>query len=88
MEDIFKRLTEKLLEKNEQLSVNQARTWVEGLWEDFEATNAKAGRTYKGQDVTEKIVLKWIEQYGPHLHKYQPRNEKFAHLNEDDGIQH
>ncbi|MED1562571.1 hypothetical protein AJ85_05975 [Alkalihalobacillus alcalophilus ATCC 27647 = CGMCC 1.3604] len=88
MEEIFQRLTDKLLDVNQELTVNQARTWVEGLWEDFEATSAKAGRTYKGQEMTEQIVLKWISQYGPHLHKYAPKNEKFSHLNKDEGLKH
>ncbi|MED1599960.1 YfhJ family protein [Alkalihalophilus marmarensis] len=84
METIFKRLTEELLAVNNELSAEAARTWVEGLWEDFETTRAKAGREYKGQEVTEQIVLKWIKQYGPHLHKYAPKQEKFAHLNQEN----
>ncbi|GAF66573.1 hypothetical protein BTS2_3474 [Bacillus sp. TS-2] len=84
MENMFEALTEKLMNKNAELSYNQARTWVENLWEDFESTRAKAGRTYKGQELTEQIVLKWIEQYGSFLHRYQPEKEKFSHLNQAD----
>ncbi len=82
MEERFQRLTNLLLERNKQLSAEQARTWVEGMWEDFEATRAKAGRPYRGQELTEQIVINWIRQYGPHLHRYVPEKGKFAHLNE------
>ncbi|WP_084372345.1 YfhJ family protein [Halalkalibacter krulwichiae] len=88
MEDRFKRLTEQLISVNTEISVNQARTWVESLWEDFETTRAKGGWSYKGQDVTEQIVAKWIKQYGPMLHKYTSTKEKFTHLNQDDSLKH
>ncbi|SDH43218.1 WVELL protein [Alteribacillus persepolensis] len=82
MEDIYQRLTKKLLDHNEQLSAGQARTWVEHLWEDFEVTRAKSGREYQGSEVTESIVGKWIEQYGPYLHQYEATNMKFHKLNQ------
>ncbi|MCM3714368.1 YfhJ family protein [Halalkalibacter oceani] len=86
MEDQFRKLTEQLLSVNQELSTGQARTWVESLWEDFEATRAKGGWSYKGPEVTAQIVSKWINQYGPHLHRYQPRDKKFAHLNKEDEL--
>ncbi|WP_209124074.1 YfhJ family protein [Alkalihalobacillus sp. BA299] len=46
MNERFERLAQEL--RNNQLFYGQARKWVESLWEDFEATRAKAGRTYKG----------------------------------------
>ncbi|MDQ0300831.1 hypothetical protein J2S78_003299 [Salibacterium salarium] len=82
MEDVFRKLTDKLVTINEELSIDQARTWVEHFWEDFEATRAKSGREYKGAEVTESIVSKWIEQYGPFLHRYQATNSKFDNLEE------
>ena len=82
MESIFERLAERLEERNQELSKEQARTWVESLWEDFEATYAKAGRKYRGPETTEAVVVKWIEQYGPYLHRYQPGQKKFSHLGE------
>jgi len=88
MNELFERLTKVLLEKNKQLSYGQARTWVESLWEDFEATRAKAGHEYQGEKVTEKTVMKWIENYGPHLHNYASKNEKFKHLADDDHVKH
>ncbi|MEH7083903.1 YfhJ family protein [Neobacillus drentensis] len=66
-----------LLSKNDQLSYNQARTWVELLWEDFETTYAKAGREYKGSDMTERIVKQWIENYGERLHEFVATNPKY-----------
>ncbi|MBP3952365.1 YfhJ family protein [Bacillus suaedae] len=88
MEDRFQRLTEQLIAVNQKITANQARTWVESLWEDFETSRAKGGWTYKGQDVTEQIVMKWIVQYGPHLHMYEPTKDKFSHLNQDDHMKH
>lgn len=49
MDDDYRRLSELLLEKNPQLTEEEARTWVELLWEDFETTYAKAGRKYRGK---------------------------------------
>nr|WP_181350736.1 YfhJ family protein [Thalassobacillus sp. CUG 92003] len=77
MEDIFDRLAKQLHAKNETLSAEEARTWVELLWEDFESTRAKAGRTYEGKDVTENIVMHWIEQYGAHLHHIASNYPKY-----------
>jgi hypothetical protein len=89
MEDTFKRLADLLLEKNDSLSYAQARTWVELLWEDFESTYAKAGRTYRGPEVTEQIVRRWIEQYGPKLHEMKTENPKYKHLiNRNDHLTH
>lgn len=88
MEERFQRLAEQLLLVNPTIASAQARTWVESLWEDFETTRAKSGRSYQGQDVTEQVVTRWIQQYGPYLHKYEPGNKKFAHLNNDDYLKH
>ncbi|GAE31134.1 YfhJ family protein [Halalkalibacter hemicellulosilyticus] len=51
-------------------------------------TRAKGGWSYKGQDMTEKVVTKWIAQYGPHLHHYKPKEKKFNHLNNEDPFPH
>ncbi|WP_078551896.1 YfhJ family protein [Bacillus alkalicellulosilyticus] len=88
MNERFEKLANQLLEKNENLSYGQARAWVESLWEDFEATYAKAGREYKGQEMTEKVVLHYIEQYGDKLHQFEIKNKKFAHLQKDDHLKH
>jgi hypothetical protein len=82
-------LTKLLLEKNHDLSFDQARTWVELLWEDFETTYAKAGWEYKGSEMTERIVKQWIENYGDKLHEFIATNPKYKHfLNQEKGQTH
>ncbi|GIN64202.1 hypothetical protein J27TS8_41950 [Robertmurraya siralis] len=83
MQEYQQKLVELLLEKNTKLSVHQAQTWVELLWDDFETTRAKAGREYKGSEMTEKIVRQWIENYGEKLHEFFATNPKYSHLFED-----
>ncbi|SIS48673.1 YfhJ family protein [Salimicrobium flavidum] len=70
-------LTRELMEKNGDLSEPEARKWIELLWEDFEATRAKAGREYKGTEVTEQIIRQWVTHYGPHLDDFVATNPKF-----------
>jgi hypothetical protein len=89
MNDYFERLTNYLLEKNESLAYAQARTWVELLWEDFETTYARAGYSYKGKELTEKVVRQWIDQYGARLHEFTTNNPKYKHLlNQEDYLKH
>ncbi|WP_046174808.1 YfhJ family protein [Domibacillus indicus] len=83
MEEVFQKLTERLLQKNSRLSVARARTWVELLWEDFETTYAKAGHDYRGKELTEKMVTQLIESYGSNLHEFAARNPKYKHLLDD-----
>ncbi|MGG3467739.1 YfhJ family protein [Neobacillus pocheonensis] len=80
MNDYHERLASLLLGKNDQLSYQQARTWVELLWEDFETTYAKAGREYMGSEMTERIVKQWIEHYGDRLHEFAATNPKYKHF--------
>ncbi len=80
MQERFERLAERLADKNKQLSRDEARTWVELLWEGFDTTRAKAGEKYQGKDVTEQIVLRWIDQYGPRLHEFLANNPKYARM--------
>lgn len=79
MNDYHERLTKGLLEKNDQLSYNQALTWVELLWDDIETTSAKAGREYQGSEMTERIVQQWIDHYGSRLHDFVASNPKYKH---------
>lgn len=89
MDDYFERLAHYLLEKNNYLAYAQARTWVELLWEDFEATYARAGHKYKGKELTERIVREWVDRYGAQLHEFQTNNPKYKHLlNRDDYLKH
>jgi hypothetical protein len=83
MEEMFRKLTERLLQKNSRLSVVRARTWVELLWEDFETTYAKAGHDYRGKELTEKMVTQLIDSYGTKLHEFAARNPKYKHLLDD-----
>ncbi|MFP7171357.1 YfhJ family protein [Terribacillus sp. 7520-G] len=80
MENKFRELAALLQQQNERLTMDEARTWVEILWEDFEATRAKAGRKYQGQDMTEAIVRQWIQHYGPRLDEFLERNPKYHYL--------
>ncbi|KGX87415.1 hypothetical protein N781_14355 [Pontibacillus halophilus JSM 076056 = DSM 19796] len=80
MNDTYKRLTQHLLERNNELTHDQAREWVESLWEDFEATRAKAGRQYQGKEVTERVVRQWIDSLGPRLNEFASNNPKYKHL--------
>ncbi|MDF2037987.1 YfhJ family protein [Cytobacillus oceanisediminis] len=84
MKEYQQKLYELLLEKNKMLSVSQAQTWIELLWEDFESTYAKAGREYKGAEMTERIVRQWVENHGSRLHEFVANNPKYKHLLEQD----
>ena len=77
MNDYHERLTARLLEQNDQLSYADARTWVELLWEDFESTYAKSGQSYKGKETTERVLIQWIDQYGPKLHEILQEKPKY-----------
>lgn len=81
---IINQLTELLLQKNNKLSTEKARTWVELLWSDFEATYAKAGHVYRGAEYTEKIVRQWIESYGDKIHQFASNNPKYAKFLKDE----
>lgn len=87
MESNFNRLTELLLEKNPNMSSERARTWVELLWSDYEATSAKAGYSFRGADYTENLVKQLINSYGDKLHLFAAKNPKYAHLlNTDEDL--
>jgi hypothetical protein len=79
MNDAIERLTQQLLEENEQLAAAQARTWIELLWEDFESTYAKIGK-YRGAEMTEQIVGQYIRNHGKYLHEIVATNPKYKHL--------
>ncbi|SEB16663.1 WVELL protein [Thalassobacillus cyri] len=80
MEKVFQRLAVELYDKNPSLSIDEARTWVELLWEDFEVTRAKAGHEYQGKQVTEQIVTQWINHYGSKLHEFAANNPKYKEM--------
>lgn len=88
MNDYQERLTKSLLEKNDQISYAQAQTWVELLWEDFEATYAKAGHKYAGEEMTLRVVQSWIDNYGERLHEFVAKNPKYKDLFEKQNRLH
>ncbi|MDQ6596216.1 hypothetical protein E2K98_20140 [Bacillus salipaludis] len=77
MNEYHERLIDYLLAKNNQLTYDEAQTWIELLWDDFETTSAKAGRDYLGSEMTERIVKQWIENYGNRLHDFIATNPKY-----------
>ncbi|TCI67166.1 hypothetical protein EVJ22_14555 [Exiguobacterium sp. SH0S7] len=78
--DQYKRLAEILRDKNDLLNEDEALTWVEVLWEDFETTLARAGEAYPGEAKSFQYVVQQIDAYGAQLHLFQTKNEKFKHL--------
>ncbi|RFU62993.1 YfhJ family protein [Peribacillus glennii] len=80
MNEHQEKLTDLLLEKNREISFEQARTWIELLWEDFEATYAKAGHEYAGPEMTARIVTQWVENHGDRLHDFFANNPKYRQL--------
>ncbi|RFU68157.1 hypothetical protein D0469_12885 [Peribacillus saganii] len=83
MEEYRESLKEMLLKKNKNISNSLAQTWVDLLWEDFEATYAKAGHDYAGSEMTLRVVKQWIENYGDKLHEFIATNPKYKHLLEE-----
>jgi len=80
MKEIIEELIAELRDKNENLSEEKARVWIELLVSDFEASYAKAGYDYQGTEVVEKVVRQWIQSYGDKIHEFAGRNPKYAHL--------
>lgn len=83
MNETIDQLVMELLEKNANLSEEKARTWIELLVSDFEASYAKAGYDYQGTAVVEKVIRQWISSYGDKIHEFAGTNPKYAHLLED-----
>lgn len=80
MNEMFHQLAEALLKKNRELSYEEARTWVEILWEDLETTRAKAGHPYMEKSATMTIVMQWINYYGPLFHEVVKSHPKFQRM--------
>lgn len=83
MNETIDQLVMELLDKNANLSEEKARTWIELLVSDFEASYAKAGYDYQGTAVVEKVIRQWISSYGDKIHEFAGTNPKYAHLLED-----
>lgn len=76
----LEQLARELQAVNPVLTPIEALTWVEVLWEDFEATLARAGEKYQGEAVAVRFVEQQIKQHGAMLHRFNTSNEKFKHL--------
>lgn len=76
MNDYYDRLTQLLLDKNDFLTSAQARIWVELLWDDFENTSSQNG-SFQSSELTQRVLKRWIEQYGEHLHEFVTENPKY-----------
>ncbi|WP_159173889.1 YfhJ family protein [Exiguobacterium oxidotolerans] len=76
----LEKLAGELQAVNPVLTPIEALTWVEVLWEDFEATLARAGEKYQGEAVAVRFVEQQIKQHGAMLHRFNTSNEKFKHL--------
>lgn len=83
MKEVIEQLIYELREKNENLTEEQARTWIELLVSDFESSYAKAGYDYQGTAVVEKVIRQWIQSYGDRIHEFAGNNPKYAHLLRD-----
>ncbi|WP_409291577.1 YfhJ family protein [Peribacillus sp. SCS-37] len=88
MNSYVEELTGILLEKNPGLEPARARTWIELIWEDFEATYAKAGHEYRGAEMTYKFVRQFVESYGGSLHEFMAKNPKYKHILDSEGPVH
>ncbi len=84
---IIEELTQELVNKNPNLTVGKAKTWIELLWSDFETTYAKAGYPYRGFEYTQRIIRQWIESYGDKIHEFAGRNPKYAKFLEESDDQ-
>jgi hypothetical protein len=80
MKETIEELIAELRDKNQNLSEEKARVWIELLVSDFEASYAKAGYDYQGTAVVEKVIRQWIQSYGDKIHEFAGRNPKYAHL--------
>ncbi|RNF38168.1 YfhJ family protein [Planococcus salinus] len=83
MNEVIEQLVTELQDKNPNLTEEKARTWIELLVSDFEASYAKAGYDYQGTAVVEKVIRQWIESYGDNIHEFAGSNPKYAHLLND-----
>lgn len=84
MNETIDQLVQELRDKNPNLSEEKARTWIELLVSDFEASYAKAGYDYQGTAVVEKVIRQWISSYGDKIHEFAGTNPKYAHLINDE----
>ncbi|KIL50804.1 hypothetical protein KP77_14240 [Jeotgalibacillus alimentarius] len=86
MNEIRQELIDKLRMKDPSLSETKAGMLIDLLREDFEATYAKAGYEYQGEEMSKRIVEQWIENYGDRISDVASMNEKYAAILKSDDI--
>ncbi|TFD99636.1 YfhJ family protein [Jeotgalibacillus salarius] len=86
MSPIRQELIDKLRLKDSTLSEEKAGMLIDLLREDFEATYAKAGYEYQGEEMSKRIVEQWIEHYGDRINEVASMNEKYAAILKNDDI--
>ncbi|MFB1083319.1 YfhJ family protein [Jeotgalibacillus sp. JSM ZJ347] len=79
-------LIDKLRLKDPTLSEEKAGMLIDLLREDFEATYAKAGYEYQGEEMSKRIVEQWIDNYGDRINEVAAMNEKYAAILKNDDI--
>lgn len=88
MKQIQEQLIIELIAKNPNFNYNQARTWVELMWDDISTNYAKAAFTQLSDDRVAGIIRSWIEGHGERLHEFIAKNPLYKHLMDDDTIMH
>lgn len=79
MDDYQNRLTNFLLEKNHHISYRQARICIKILWNDVEAAYQFPYRNTNVK-VVEKLIRKWIDEYGAIVHEFVNYAPESGHL--------
>ncbi|AJD90574.1 hypothetical protein JMA_12570 [Jeotgalibacillus malaysiensis] len=79
-------LIDKLRLKDPTLSEEKAGMLIDLLREDFEATYAKAGYEYQGEEMSKRIVEQWIDNYGDRISEVAAMNEKYAAILKNDDV--
>ncbi|MCW1928439.1 YfhJ family protein [Bhargavaea beijingensis] len=86
--DLTEQLAIRLMEGNDQLSANRAKTWVELMASDIESSYAKAGYGMMDEEQVSQLVLRWIDAYGNRLDEFVASNPRIRELLGEDGTLH
>ncbi|SDE24692.1 WVELL protein [Bhargavaea beijingensis] len=85
---LTEQLAIRLMEGNDQLSANRAKTWVELMASDIESSYAKAGYGMMDEEQVSQLVLRWIDAYGNRLDEFVASNPRIRELLGEDGTLH
>ena len=86
MKELQEELIVALIAKNNHFNYNQARTWVELMWDDISTNYAKAAFTQLSEDRVASIIRSWIDGHGERLHEFIAKNPLYKHLLIDDTV--